>query len=232
MDTAIDTLPGGQTGEGDRPATIYELIRDDIVQGRLAPNTRLKVSALAEGYGTSTNPVREALQQLRGEGFVVITPNRGARVRPMDDAFIRDVIEIELLLEPHFTRAFVDIATNDDIERLEHLQLQIEVIGFADTVRYSALDTQFHRIVYDRHYNQHALDIWWKHRDILGALSRHTRFALWRGEAIIAEHRELIACIKRHDADGAAAVVAAHVRGSGKHLTEQIRAMRQEPLPG
>jgi DNA-binding GntR family transcriptional regulator len=148
----------------------------------------------------------------------------------MDDAFIRDVIEIEMLLEPHFTRGFVDIATNEDIERLEELQGQIEAIGFSDTVRYSALDTQFHRVVYDRHYNQHALDIWWKHRDILGALSRHTRFAMWRGEAIIAEHHQLIDCIKRHDAEGAAMIVAEHVRGSGKHLTEQIRAMRRERL--
>ncbi|HVX81426.1 MAG TPA: GntR family transcriptional regulator [Devosiaceae bacterium] len=215
--------PARRPGAG---ATIYERIRDDIVQGRLAPNARLKTSELAHAYGTSTNPVREALQQLRGEGFVVITPNRGARVRAMDDAFVRDVLEIEMLLEPHFTRWFVEIATDEDIARLEALQQRIEETGFDDTVRYSELDTQFHRVFYDRHYNQHALDLWWRHRDVLGALSRHTRFARWREEAIIGEHRALIEAVRRHDVEGAAKIVEAHVRGSGQHLAEQIRARR------
>lgn len=174
--------------------SVYEQMHDDIVQGRLSPNARLKIATLAEIYGTSTNPVREALQQLRGEGFVVITPNRGARVRPMDDAFISDLIEIEVLLEPHFTRWFVEIATAADIAQLEEIQAEIEAVGFADTVRYSALDTKFHRIFYDRHYNQHALDLWWRHREILSALSRHTQFASWREQAIINEHRMLIDC--------------------------------------
>ena len=62
--------------------SVYELIRRDIISGQLGANARLKVSELARRYASSTNPVREALQQLRGEGFVIIEPNRGARVRP------------------------------------------------------------------------------------------------------------------------------------------------------
>lgn len=72
------------TVKSDRPedsleqqASVYEMIREDIVSGRLGPNERLKVADLAEHYQTSTNPVREALQQLRGEGFVLIEPNAG-----------------------------------------------------------------------------------------------------------------------------------------------------------
>ena len=55
------------------------------------------------------NPIREALQLLRGEGFVIIEPNRGARVRPIDEDFVRDIIEIEVLIEPALTRWFVSI---------------------------------------------------------------------------------------------------------------------------
>ncbi len=61
--------------------------------------------------GTTTNPVREALQQLRGEGFVVMMPNRGARVRAIDETFVRDIFEIEVLIEPALTRWFVGLAT-------------------------------------------------------------------------------------------------------------------------
>ena len=68
-----------------QPGWVYDRIRDEIVAGCLGPNERLKVSELAARYGTSTNPIREALQLLRGEGFVVIEPNRGARVRPIDE---------------------------------------------------------------------------------------------------------------------------------------------------
>ena len=63
----------GASSEG---ASLYELIREDIIEGRLAANERLVVADLARRHGTSTNPVREALQLLRGEGFVTFVPNR------------------------------------------------------------------------------------------------------------------------------------------------------------
>ena len=83
-------------------------------------------------HGTSTNPVREALQLLRGEGFVVFTPNRGARVRPIDQDFVRDIYEIGVLIEPALTRWFVGMATHEDIAELERIQALIEENNFAD----------------------------------------------------------------------------------------------------
>ena len=132
---------------------IYKLIRDDIIQGRLAANSRLKISALAEFYGTSTNPIREALQQLRGEGFVLIEPNRGARVRPIDDDFIRDVYEIESLIEPYLAKSFVELATSNDIIKLEELHEEIAELNFLDPVIFTELDTRFHSMFYRKHYN-------------------------------------------------------------------------------
>ena len=92
-------------------ASVYQLIRDDIIEGRLKPNERLVAADLARRHGTSTNPVREALQLLRGEGFVIFAPNRGARVRPIDQDFVRDISEIGVLIEPALTRWFVGMAT-------------------------------------------------------------------------------------------------------------------------
>jgi DNA-binding GntR family transcriptional regulator len=205
------------------PNTVYELLREDIIEGRLTANERLKVSALAERYGTSTNPIREALQQLRGEGFVIIEPNRGARVRAIDAAFLRDTYEIEVLIEPYLTRWFVGIATSADIDRLVAIQAEIEAHDFRDLNHNSALDTQFHRVLYDRHYNRHAFEMWWKHREILSAISRRYPVSLKRRAEVVREHRRLIECLMAHDADGAAAIVAQHVEGSGRHLIEQVR---------
>ncbi|MGO8557738.1 GntR family transcriptional regulator, partial [Rhizobium ruizarguesonis] len=65
----IDAI--GASSEG---ASLYQLIREEIIEGRLAANERLVVTDLARRQGTSTNPVREALQLLRGEGFVTLVP--------------------------------------------------------------------------------------------------------------------------------------------------------------
>ena len=200
--------------------------------GASCPNARLKVAELATRYGTSTNPIREALQLLRGEGFVVIEPNRGARVRPIDESFVRDIIEIEVLLEPALTRWFVTIADHADIERLEAVEAEIEALDFADLAQHGQLDTRFHQIIYDRHYNRHAAELWWKHREILRAISRRFPTSLSRRQAVVREHRELIERIRNQDTDGAAAVVARHVEGSGRHIVEQMGVAKRRAVAG
>ena len=133
MNKNNDLPPGSANDIGAQVdgGSIYELIREDIVSGRLAANERLGVAELAERLSTSSNPVREALQQLRGEGFVVVTPNRGARVRPIDQDFVRDIYEIEMLLEPALTRWFVGMVTDADIAELERVQAEIAIADFA-----------------------------------------------------------------------------------------------------
>ncbi len=218
-----DTISELQIAEGaEAPASVYELIREDIISGRLSPNERLKVAEVAERYETSTNPVREALQQLRGEGFVVMEPNRGARVMPIDENFVRDIIEIEVLIEPALTRWFVSIANDADLVELEAIQAEIEKNNFEDRVKHGLLDTRFHQFIYDRHYNRHAAELWWKHREILRAISRRFPTSLSRRNSVLKEHRDLIEAIRAQDADTAAAVVASHVQGSGRHIIEQM----------
>lgn len=212
----------------DQVSLLYELIRDDIISGRLRTNERLKFADLAKRHGSSTTPVREAVQQLRGEGFVLTTPNRGARVRPMDEEFVRDIYEIEMLIEPALTRWFVGMATETDIAELERIQTEIEANNFTDKARHGELDTEFHMAMYGRHYNRHVAELWWKHREILGALSRQYPLTLARRVAVLREHRELIAYVKAQDADRAAGVIARHVEGSGRHIIEQMRAARQQ----
>lgn len=213
--------PSGASRQG---ASLYEKIRDDIISGRLKANERLVVADLARCHGTSTNPVREALQLLRGEGFVVISPNRGARVRPIDQNFVRDINEIGVLIEPALTHWFVGMATTQDIAELERVQALIEENDFADPIRHSELDTRFHTIMYERHYNQHAAELWWKHREVLRAVGRRYNFTLARRAQVLREHRQLIRHVRLGEAEEAAALVARHVEGSGRHILEHMRA--------
>ncbi len=216
----------GKAAPASEGESVYERIRRDIVEGRLASGERLNVAELARRYGTSTNPIREALQQLRGEGFVLFSRNRGARVRLIDDDFVREIYEVEMLLEPYMTRWFVSHATDEEIDRMEAIQARIEADGFDDRRSYGRLDDELHHVVYDRHYNRHAFDLWWRHRDALRAIGNRFPFSRARREAVLGEHRELVACIKRHDADGAARTIARHVEGAGRELMEHLRAER------
>lgn len=208
---------------------IYRKIRRDILGGRLTANERLKVSALAKRYETSTNPVREALQQLRGEGLVVMAPNRGARVRVIDEDFVRDIYEMEVLIEPYLVRWFVGQCSQTDIARLEALQDEMEALNFTDLGRQSTLDSEFHWLTYERHYNRHALDLWWRHREILRIINRDQDVSMRRRRDVIVQHRALIAAFRDQDEERAARVLADHVRGSGEHIVNRMRAERINP---
>ena len=226
MSVILKTSNETESKEGTPPAesTVYELIRQDILMNQLTAGVRLNISELAKRYGTSINPIREALQQLRGEGLVLMTPNRGASVRPIDGDFVRDIYEMATLIEPYLLRGFVNIATDADMAQLVKLNDDIEENNFADQDLHCELDSEFHRLMYQRHYNRHAVDMWWKHREILHALSTQFPFSLSRRANILREHRELLAAINSQDPDAAAEVLENHVKGSGHHLIERLRS--------
>ncbi|SEU05414.1 GntR family transcriptional regulator [Paracoccus homiensis] len=204
-------------------APIYERIRNDILSGVLAANERLKISELAKRHNTSTNPIREVLQQLRGEGLVLFTLNQGARVRPIDMDFVRDVAEVGYQLEPYLLKVFVETASAEDIQELERIQSEIEALNFADKARHTALNNAFHEYMYDRHYNRVAVELWKQHRSILGAISTRVPIALGRREAILREHRELIDAVRRQDVAKSQEILSRHIGDAGRHLVDQLR---------
>lgn len=204
-------------------SSIYEAIRHDILSGELEANERLKISELAKLHKTSTNPVREALQQLRGEGLVLFTPNQGARVRPIDTDFVRDVAEVGYQLEPYLLKLFVETASAEDIAELERIQNEIESLNFEDKARHTDLNHQFHETMYERHYNRVAFGVWKQHREILGSISARVPIAIGRQEAIIREHRALIEAIKAQDVERAVEVLNQHIGDAGRHIVDQLR---------
>jgi DNA-binding GntR family transcriptional regulator len=80
--------------------TVCTAIRDDIVAGVLPPGSRLAEEQLAQRYGVSRVPVREALRTLESEGFVVSRRHAGACVAQPGDREAADLLDIRALLEP------------------------------------------------------------------------------------------------------------------------------------
>src|SRR6185436_3113501 len=100
-------------------------VRDElehaILEGVLQPGERLRAEALAQRFGTSRTPVREALLQLEAQGLVEVEPNRGAGVKAFDAADLLDLYELRALLEPHAAARAATRISAEQIEQLSEL---------------------------------------------------------------------------------------------------------------
>ena len=83
---------------------VYESVKEDILASRYTPGEELQIDTLATEYGVSTTPIREALLRLTNVGLVVLNPNKGARVAPIDIAHTQYIFELRLLLETYAAR--------------------------------------------------------------------------------------------------------------------------------
>jgi DNA-binding GntR family transcriptional regulator len=100
-------------------AVASEVIREAILDGRLAPGQRLKEEELAQELGISRTPVREALLLLQTEDLVELTPRRGATVRAYAVDDLDDVYQLRAVLEGYAARRAATRISTDDIALLE-----------------------------------------------------------------------------------------------------------------
>jgi DNA-binding GntR family transcriptional regulator len=207
----------------DQLDDLHDRLLDAISTGALAGGQRLIISDLAEMFDTSTNPVREALRHLQGQGLVEFETNRGARVLRGDDHAIRDTFEILRLLEPYFVSWFAEFSTPQDRARLTAIAEQIEADQHPETSHLTDLDQQFHALIADFHYNKRAVALWRSQRAALSAYSSHLPVSGTRVKAVHVEHRALLAAFDTHDPAMAAQTINLHIENAGRHLYDQLR---------
>ncbi|KUF10149.1 GntR family transcriptional regulator [Pseudoponticoccus marisrubri] len=205
--------------------SLYEAILDDISRGKLVGGQRLKISELAARFGVSASPVREALRQMQGEGFVDIHQNRGATVRRANASTIQNTFEVLQLLSPYFVSWFAENADPAVIEELAAVQDQIRVLDNSDAYTFRKLDGQFHAIISNFHYNDVAADTWNKLRIALSVHTAQLPISRARLKNIVAEHDALIAAFRAGDPVEADRVIRLHVQGSYTQISQHIRAL-------
>lgn len=112
-------------GERDDSATIQQLVlgsvRKAILAGVLPPGARLRQEELADVFGTSRIPVREALRALEYEGLVTSEPHRGSTVATLDADDVEEVYDLRILLEGEAVRLAVPLLTDADLAELGEL---------------------------------------------------------------------------------------------------------------
>jgi DNA-binding GntR family transcriptional regulator len=97
---------------------VHTVLREAIFTGVFAPGEHLRQDDLAEQIGVSRIPVRSALMQLESEGLVHFHPHRGAVVRTLTPAQVREVYELRELLEVHALRKSIEALTPDRAKEL------------------------------------------------------------------------------------------------------------------
>ncbi|NNC00972.1 GntR family transcriptional regulator, partial [Corallococcus exiguus] len=99
-------------------AAVAEALRQRILDGDFAAGFQLRQDALADEFGVSRIPVREALMQLEAEGLVKIEPHKGAIVSELSTREIEELFELRSLLEPRLLKESAPRLTQDDYARL------------------------------------------------------------------------------------------------------------------
>lgn len=100
---------------------IYEYLRKEIQEGRLAPGSFINLNEISKNLGVSKTPLRDALIQMECEGFVSILPRRGVLLKRLAIEEIKEILEIVGALESAILRTVFDRITPRRIERMEIL---------------------------------------------------------------------------------------------------------------
>lgn len=106
-------------GERSLTLQVYEALKQAIIRGDLRPSESINEPGLAEQYGTSKTPIREALRLLVHDGWVVIIPRRGYLVRPLGLEDIREVFALRRMLEPQLAADTARRQHPNDVSRLQ-----------------------------------------------------------------------------------------------------------------
>lgn len=202
-----------------RTSAIIGALRHAILSGALPAGLALVEADLAQKFGTSKTPVREALKALVGAGLVTLNDYRGATVTLVDEDLARNVFDVRYLLEPVAVERTV---TNGfDVIKAEHaLNVGAATI---DEVHRSLANRDFHQILYSGCGNSILIETLDKLRDqaALITVNAWSKRASWNSEAD--EHRVILASAASGDAAKTAELVRKHIKHFGNLAVEQMK---------
>ncbi|MGU3629644.1 GntR family transcriptional regulator [Comamonas sp. C24C] len=195
------------------PLALYEQVaeqlRQRIFRRELEPGAWIDELKIAEEYGISRTPLREALKVLAAEGLVTMKLRRGAYVTEVSRKDISDVYRLLSLLEADAAAEVAGKATDEQLQRLQQTHEELKQ-NTADAERFFALNESFHMQILDiadnRWRNQLVADL----RKVM-KLNRHkSLFKQGRIEDSLAEHEAIMQALLRRDPKIAMSAVQQH----------------------
>lgn len=178
---------------------VAELLRQRIFNRELVPGSWIDELKLAEEYGISRTPLREALKVLATEGLVTMKVRRGAYVTEVDDKDLSDVYHLLSLLESDAAGVVAAQATPAQLKSLQDLHNQLEK-AVGNRERFFKLNEEFHmrllEIANNRWRDQMVADL----RKVMKLNRHNSLLKSGRIEESLAEHRAIMQAITAHDA--------------------------------
>jgi DNA-binding GntR family transcriptional regulator len=166
---------------------------------------------LAQEYGISRTPLREALKVLAAEGLVTMKVRRGAYVTEVSDRDLAEVYHLLALLESDAAAVVAESATEAQRRELQKLHRELEA-AVKDRARFFALNEQFHmrllELASNRWRNQMVADL----RKVMKLNRHNSLLKAGRIEESLAEHRALMEAIANRDAEAARVRMQQHFR--------------------
>lgn len=222
--TSLEKRPEGGPGPIRRTAlhdTLVTHLRDMIIEGDLAPGTRLHEGQLGEQLGVSRTPLREAIKYLASEGLVELVPSRGAVVKRFSAKDVRDMLTVLQTLEELAGKLACEAASDAGIAEVRALHDEMVARYKAgDRLQYYKLNQQIHSAIAQLAANAALADM----HAILQTRLKRIRFIGHEGPekwaAAVAEHEEMIVALEARDKARLSEVLGRHLMNAW----ERVRA--------
>jgi DNA-binding GntR family transcriptional regulator len=205
----------------------YAVILDAICDGTLKPGERLTQAEVAERLNVSRQPVHNAFQVLKAQGFVQEAGRRGLCVAPLDPGLFKAIYQFRSAVEPLAVRLATERITADDLARGHALiEAGVKAVQTQGGAAVRA-DMAFHSWIYDLSGNAMIVETMrlnWQHlRRAMGEVLRHPNLStrVWN------EHRSIVDAMAAGDGEKAALLIGGHVMSA----YEDVRSLLpQEPV--
>lgn len=191
---------------------IIDALRQAILSGQLKPGSRVRQEELAEQFGISRIPVREALRQLESEGLVILIPNSGAWISKLDRAECIEIYKIRERLEPLALLESCPALSSETLDMIEDLARRIEQDQSPE--EFLRLDREFHLMSYEAAGMPQLMQMTHKFWNV----TQHYRRAFTQSvgssgmEIVFQEHRLICEALRRRDGEHAAMLLRGHIR--------------------
>ncbi len=203
---------------------VADKLREAIIQGALAPGTRLRQVELARELGVSTTPVREAFQLLHSEGILQSDPHRGVVVKRPSPAEVAENYELRAELESLAATWALPNLTDERVTEMEALQEEMEAT--ADERQYLELNYRFHDLLYSASSRTKLCALidnlratssaYLYHYVYISKLDEPSQAAYF--DRLHAEHREVLAACRERRPERLKSVIRRHIKGSAEAI--------------
>lgn len=205
---------------------LKQCLEDAIVSGEFAPGAHLDELGLAEKFGVSRTPIREALAQLGAEGLVEMRPRRGAFVSTPSPRRLFEMFETMAELEASCGRFAARRLTDEDERALSAAHAGcIAAAQAQDPDSYYAENRLFHEAIYRASRNTFLAEQAFSLHKRLSPYRRIQLRARQRLAASLAEHESVLEALRAGDAEQAAARLRAHILIQGERFSDMMLAL-------